>query len=44
MKKTKGTHKALGRGGRARVIEVTVKSKPVRALAAKQRRQEVKGK
>jgi hypothetical protein len=28
-KKLKGTHKALGRGGRARVIEVTIKQ-PVR--------------
>ena len=44
MKKTKGVHKAPGRAGRgARVIEVTVKSKPVRAVAANQRR-EVKSK
>jgi hypothetical protein len=38
MKKTKGTHKALGRAGRgARVTEITIKSKPVRAVAANQR-------
>jgi hypothetical protein len=29
MKKTKA-HKALGRGGRARVTEITIKSKPVK--------------
>jgi hypothetical protein len=41
-RKVKGTHKALGRGGRARVTEITIKSKPVRVLPAKQPRQEVK--
>jgi hypothetical protein len=30
MKRTKGTHKALGRGGRARVTEITIKSKPIK--------------
>ena len=44
MNKKVKVHKALGRGDRARVTEITIKSKPVRALAAKQRRQEVKGK
>jgi hypothetical protein len=44
MKKTKGVHKALGRGGRVRVTEITIKSRPVRVPAANQRRQEVKGK
>jgi hypothetical protein len=35
-KRTKGTHKTLGRG--ARVVEVTIKSKPVtKAQAAKLR-------
>jgi hypothetical protein len=43
MKKTKGVHKSLGRGGRARATEITIKSKPVRVLPAKQPRQE-KGK
>jgi hypothetical protein len=41
MKKVK-THKARGRGGRARVLEVPVKSKPVRASAANQHRAEVR--
>jgi hypothetical protein len=40
-KKTK-VHKALGRAGRARVTEITIKSKPVRALASNQRRPEVR--
>ena len=39
----KATHKSLGRGGRhARMIELTLKSNPVRAPAAASRRQEVK--
>jgi len=33
--KTKGTHKALGRGGRARVVEVTIK--PVRKTGRAQK-------
>jgi hypothetical protein len=41
-KKLKGTPKSLGRGARARVTEITIKSKPVRISAANPRRQEVK--
>ena len=39
MNKSKGVHKALGRGGRARVIEITLKSKP--SAPPKPRRKEV---
>jgi hypothetical protein len=42
MNKKVKVHKALGRGGRARVTEITIKSKPVRVPAANPRRQEVK--
>jgi hypothetical protein len=38
LKKTK-VHKALGRGGRARVTEITIKSKPVRVPAINPRRE-----
>jgi hypothetical protein len=38
MKKTKGVHKSLGRGGYARVTEITIKTTK-RPPAANQRRQ-----
>jgi hypothetical protein len=38
--KTKGVHKVLGRGGRARVTEITIKSKPVRVVTITPRRKE----
>jgi hypothetical protein len=43
-KKIKGVHKAFGRGGRAQVIEITVKSirKPARTTAPNMRRSEVR--
>jgi hypothetical protein len=42
MTKKVKVHKALGRGGRARVTEITIKSKPVRVPAANPRWREVK--
>jgi hypothetical protein len=42
MNKKVKVHKMPGRAGRARVTEITIKSKPVRVAAANLRRQEVK--
>ena len=38
-RKIKGVHKSLGRAGRARVTEITIKSKPVRVPAVNPRRE-----
>ena len=39
MTKKVKVHKALGRDGRARVTEITIKSRPVRVPAANPRRE-----